>query len=486
LLNIGTTVICLIAPLLMAQQEWDDHDRSQKTLAPDLAKDYLESCEPNAVLFTFGDNDTYPLWYAQEVEGVRPDIRIINYSLLGIDWYINQLRYKVNQSDSLDVIWSPEQMEGGKRDFVVYSAKPGYDANSYYELYGLMKNYIGSDDPNKMDYTRGEPLNSYPISKVSIPVNRDFVIKNKTVNPTDSIVNEVRFDLPQRSLMKNDLAILNILAANNWKRPIYFTSPFDNLGFGKYLRKDGMTYRLVPVATEDPRRNWVFENTIDSLEQIYRTSLASRQIWDNNDDAMYKNLSEKFLFGGANKRGTYFDEENRRHLLNIRSVFGEAAGNLADQGKLKEAKELLDKAEAGMSAENIPYGMTSRYNNHNQTGLVYLEACYKAGKPDLAEKVRKDLRKDLEQQKKYYDYLRTERPEFFTGTIQGSELPFADVNLAVLDAIEKKYAPQTRPKTETETPSTIVNTIKPDSARFADSMKKILDSLNKANNTKPK
>ncbi|HYM94557.1 MAG TPA: DUF2723 domain-containing protein, partial [Chitinophagaceae bacterium] len=103
LINIITTAACLVAPLIMAQQEWDDHDRSTKTLPPDMARDYLESCAPNAILFTFGDNDTYPLWYAQEVEGVRPDIRIINNSLLGIDWYINQLRFKVNDADSVNV-----------------------------------------------------------------------------------------------------------------------------------------------------------------------------------------------------------------------------------------------------------------------------------------------------------------------------------------------------------------------------------------------
>ncbi len=108
----------------MGQQEWDDHDRSKKTLPPDMAKDYLESCAPNAILFTFGDNDTYPLWYAQEVEGVRPDIRIINNSLLGIDWYINQLRYKVNDADSVDVIWRPEQIEGHNREIMYYQPDP--------------------------------------------------------------------------------------------------------------------------------------------------------------------------------------------------------------------------------------------------------------------------------------------------------------------------------------------------------------------------
>ncbi|HRO71259.1 MAG TPA: DUF2723 domain-containing protein, partial [Chitinophagaceae bacterium] len=103
MVNISTSVLCMIVPAIMLQQEWDDHDRSNKTLAPDLARNYLESCAPNAIIFTFGDNDTYPLWYAQEVEGVRPDIRIINNSLLGIDWYINQLRNKINEAEPVDV-----------------------------------------------------------------------------------------------------------------------------------------------------------------------------------------------------------------------------------------------------------------------------------------------------------------------------------------------------------------------------------------------
>ncbi|MEK7199565.1 MAG: DUF2723 domain-containing protein, partial [Bacteroidota bacterium] len=142
------TIVCLLAvPVIMAQQEWDDHDRSRKVLSRDLAKDYLESCAPNAILFSYGDNDTYPLWYAQEVEGIRPDIRVINFSLLGIDWYINELRYKVNQSDPIDVIWTPEQIIGGKRDYILYRPKENIPEDRYYDLYDLMKNYVGSDDP---------------------------------------------------------------------------------------------------------------------------------------------------------------------------------------------------------------------------------------------------------------------------------------------------------------------------------------------------
>ncbi len=140
-LNLATTVLCLIVPLIMAQQEWDDHDRSGKTTAPDTAKDYLESCAPNAIIFTFGDNDTYPLWYAQEVEGVRPDIRVINNSLLGIDWYINQLRTKVNNADSLDVLWTPEQIEGHNREYLRY--RPQGDKETLLSIAGCNEKCFG-------------------------------------------------------------------------------------------------------------------------------------------------------------------------------------------------------------------------------------------------------------------------------------------------------------------------------------------------------
>src|SRR5690606_20331357 len=136
-LNIAATVMCLAVPVLMAQQEWDDHDRSKKTLAPDLARDYLESCAPNAIIFTFGDNDTYPLWYAQEVEGVRPDIRIINNSLLGIDWYIDQLRYAVNESPAIDLNWGPEKTRANKRNFVSFQAR-NFNQNVYESLSKVM------------------------------------------------------------------------------------------------------------------------------------------------------------------------------------------------------------------------------------------------------------------------------------------------------------------------------------------------------------
>jgi hypothetical protein len=405
--NIASFAICAIAPLLMVQQEWDDHDRSEKLLAPDLARDYLESCAPNAILFSFGDNDTYPLWYAQEVEGVRKDIRLVNNSLLGIDWYINQLRYKVNNADSVDVIWSPEQIEGHNREYMYYDASTFKgDPNTYYDLYDAMKNFLGQVN---IDPKTGRDVGrrSFPVRKFKVPVDGALVKSNGTVNPGDSVLNELFFEITENKartgLMRNDLIILNIIAANKWKRPIYFTAPIGELGFGPYLRKDGLAYRLVPVQNKYPQANWTVETKLREESNKFRIGLGT-QIRDNND-SIGKTLLEKYGFGNANKPGVYFDEENRRHLINIREIYSEAAGNLADAGKKEQAQQLIDKVEKGILEENMPYAMVSRFGNHNQAGLQHLEASYKAGKMDVAEKVRKSLRKDMDQQMDYYASL---------------------------------------------------------------------------------
>ncbi len=375
------TVICLLAvPVLMAQQEWNDHDRSKKVLARDLARNYLESCDKNAILFSFGDNDTYPLWYAQEVEGIRRDVRVINYSLLGIDWYINQLRYKINESAPIDVIWSADQIEGRKRDYVLYMPKPNIPDDRYYNLYDMMKNYVGSDDADKTykpNPNEDDVYNTFPVRKVSVPVDIDFVRKNGTVNAKDSVVSELRFEIQRgNGLQKNDLAVLNIIAANNWKRPIYFTGDFGDLGFGKYLRKDGLSYRLVPVEDDPINADWMMDK-----------------------------LMNKFTFGNANIDGVYFDEENRRHLQGIRQSYAELASYLADKGRKDDAKKVLEKADKEILQSNYPYGMVSRGDFHNRVSLLFLDACYRAGDSTLVKKVSAAVKKDLEQQIKYYESL---------------------------------------------------------------------------------
>ena len=425
-------VLCALVPTWMSVQNWDDHDRSNKITAPDMARDYLESCAPNAILFSFGDNDTYPLWYAQEVEGIRTDVRVVNNSLLGIDWYINQLRYKINEADSIDMIWSADKIEGNKRNYVLYNPVSGIDQEAFYDLYDLMKDYVGSDDPSRMDNSRGEPLNIIPVSKVSVPVDRSIVLQNGTAQPGDSVLPALGFELPKRALLKNDLIILNIIAANQWRRPIYFTSPMGELGFGPYLRKDGLAYRLVPVMPQFSQMNWVTDQSMRS------NGLGGTTLRDNNLDVLYKNLMEKYRFGGAERKDIYFDEENRRHLLNIRTLFAEAAGNLADAGKKEEAIKVMNKIEASITQESLPYAMVSRYNSHNQSSLIYLEAAYKTGMKELAAKVKKAILSDLKQQESYYNYIQTAKPAYYGG-FERTEAPINERLFSVIKDIETKY-----------------------------------------------
>ncbi len=403
------TLVCLLAvPAVMAQQEWDDHDRSKKVLSRDLAKDYLESCAPNAILFTFGDNDTYPLWYAQEVEGIRPDIRVINYSLLGIDWYINELRYKVNQSAPIDVIWSAEQIEGSKRDYAMYRPKPNIPEDRFYDLFDLMKNYVGSDDRTKMeDRGNGEPLSTFPVRKFSVPVDKALVLANKTVNPTDSVVNEMRFELPKSSMMKNDMAVLNIIAANKWNRPIYFTNPQIELGFDQFLRRDGLSHRLIPVQNSRVNTDWM------------------------KDKAM-----NVFAAGNADIKGVYFDEENRRHLNSIRSAYADLAIDLANTGRKEEARKVLEKVDKMMDEDNFSYGMVSRGNMHNRNSIMFLEACYMADAKKLIDKVEKSVNKDLKQQIQYYDSLEGMKAE-----LMADEKRIAEGYLDGLERMKTVYNP---------------------------------------------
>ena len=453
MLNVTAGVLCTLAvPVLMASQEWDDHDRGNKTLARDLAIDYLESCAPNAILVTFGDNDTYPLWYAQEVEGIRRDVRVINSSLLGTDWYINQLRYKVNQSDAIDPLWTPEQIEGATRD-VVYSPAGIYGSgaggkeliNAYrakagittppdqpMDLYTVMKDFAGSNDPNKTETANdGSAINIFPSNFVSVPVDINVVRQNGTVNPTDSVLPEIRFQIPKNALYKNDAAILNMIAANKWKRPIYFTTQEVGLGFQDYLRQDGLTYRLVPVKNGEVNQDWAYDKMIN-----------------------------KFQFGNCDKPGVYYDEENRRHLISIRQAYAVASISLAQNNKKEQARKMLEKCDKMMLQENFPYGMVSRGQQQNYVSMLMLQAAYMSDDSTLAEKITKSVKKDLEQQLTYYASLDEDRQGIFDYTDQsgrkGGDKNQAERMLMQLQAFEQQFKKPKGPVV-TETPPQIIN-----------------------------
>ncbi|MHA4807003.1 glycosyltransferase family 117 protein [Flavitalea flava] len=392
--NYAAAGLCFLAvPMLMGNQEWDDHDRSKKTLARDIGKDYLESCPPNAILISFGDNDTYPLWYAQEVEGIRPDVRVMNYSLLGTDWYINQLRYKVNKSPAADVIFTPEQIQGSSREVIGIGNMPGFDQNKYYDLFDMMKNIVGSDDPKYTNQSEdGDTYNFLPVRKLSVPVDARVVRANGTVNPGDSVVSSLQLEISKNKnyLFKNELAVLALIAANKWERPICFNSTYEleDLGLAKYIRQDGLAGRLVPV--------------ID----------GGSAYGSYNNDLAYSNIMTKFAYGNANTPGVYYDEENRRHLNTIRAAHAQLALSLTDGGKNDSARNILEHFDKNVLESNFPYGMTSnRGNQHNRISMSFLLGCYRSGDQALAKKVAASLKKDLQQQLRYYKGLGESMPD---------------------------------------------------------------------------
>ena len=408
-ITVASFIISLCVPVLMGIEEWDDHDRHKKQLARDVARDYLESCAPNAILFSIGDNDTYPLWYAQEVEGIRPDVRIIITTLLGSDWKINELRHKVNNSDPVDVIWSPEQVQGSKRDYVFYQAQPQLPENKYYDLYSMMKDWVGSDDPSMMAQSgSGEAVNTFPVRKLAVPVDTVLVRANGTVQAGDKVVDAMRFELPARNvLFKNDLAILNIIAANKWKRPVYFTMPYNKLGFDHYLRRDGMAYRLVPV--EDPPGN---------TSNNYQLVMNER----------------KWSYGNADLANVYFDEVNRSQLLSIRNADITLANDLIDEHKIEGASRVLQHDDHMIREENLPYGMASGSNMHNRISIAMLDACYRAGDVKLAHKIEAAVEKDLLQQQRYFQSLDEQKKANL-----GYENSINENLIQVLAEIKKQY-----------------------------------------------
>mgnify|MGYP001142803043 FL=1 len=311
----------------------------------------------------------------------------MNYSLLGTDWYINELRYKVNESGPADVLFTPEQIQGNTRDAVPIGGISGFDQNKYYDLYDMLKNVVGSNDPKYTQQSEeGDTYNFLPVRKLSVPVDLNTVRANGTVHEGDSVVSQLQLNIsPNKNyLFKNELAVLALIAANKWQRPICFNSTYEleDMGLAKYIRQDGLAGRLVPVEGKN-------------LNMGY---------YDN--DLAYKNMMTKFSFGNASTPGVYYDEENRRHLNTLRAAHAQLALSLVDDNKKDSARKLLENFDHNVLESNFPYGMTSnRGNQHNRISMSFLLACYESGDQPLAQKVSASLKKDLTQQMRYYNSL---------------------------------------------------------------------------------
>lgn len=369
--TVATGIASVVAlggvPGIMASQNWDDHDRSNRYAALHFAHDYLESCAPNAILFTNGDNDTYPLWYAQNVEGIRSDIRVINLSLLNTDWYADALKTKVYDSEPINFSMTPDKYKQGTRDYVIFYQNPeverqfGINQKDFYPLATIMKFMTDDSDPMaKLQSQSGMSFNYYPTKKFYIPIDKEQVLKTGTVPQKDAglIVDTMRWEIGNSNLMKADLIVLDILATNNWVRPIYFaitTGSDVYLNMMEYFRLEGLTYRIVPVKNADP---------VDGGTYGYI-----------NTDIMYKNLVEKFKWGNMDVEGVYLDETTLRQTRNFRNLFYRLAMKLVTEGDSAKAIKAIDKCVEVMPKSNVPYDIFI---------IRLAEGYYAAGAPQKA------------------------------------------------------------------------------------------------------
>ena len=348
----ATILITLLAvPVLMAAENWDDHDRSRKYIARATAYNTLMSCEPNAILFTFGDNDTYPLWYLQEVEGIRTDVRIVNTSLLGIDWYIDQLNYKINDAPAVPMIWKKEHYIGDRRNYIRYFENPQIPKDRYFNLIEVAQ-FIISDDPTaKLRTVQGDAENYFPSKNLFLPgLSMEQLIQQGLVSANDSgrLNTEMKFTFPKEIAYKDDLGMLNIVAAiarDGWNRPIYFGSGLGEnyQGMQDYLRMEGTVYRLVPFKYTDNRPTNPGDMGFVDVDKSYDLFMNTYQ------------------WGGAERKDVYFDEKNRQMLISYRISAARIADELSAKGRQPEAVQLLDKVMAGITRESYAYDMPAYF-----------------------------------------------------------------------------------------------------------------------------
>ncbi len=352
----------MAVPVIMAKENWADHDRSGRYLTTDVASNYLNSCAPNAVIFTNGDNDTFPLWYVQEVEGVRTDVRVCNLMLLNTDWYIDQMKMKVYESDPLPLTLPAEKYYEGVNNqvYIVERYKEPADASAVID-------FVRSNDPaSKIRISPTEEIDYIPARTIRIPVDREKVVANGTVRPEDAelVVPYIEIKLTGNAILKSQLMVLDMLAHNDWERPIYFVSGYHNdaLGLEEYFQLEGIAFRLVPIKSHN--RNWLDYGRVDT-------------------GILYENMMNRFRWRGASDPDVYLDYFHKRTLtvIKARLHYARLAAELAAEGKADKAAEVIDRCLSELPFSKLPYDMFT-------SDLV--AACFASGIDEKALEIAKD------------------------------------------------------------------------------------------------
>jgi len=403
-------LISLLIPALMASEGWDDHSRARRRTGVDFAKNYLDSLQPNAILFTNGDNDTFPLWYVQEVEGYRTDVRICNLSLLNTDWYIDQMKRQAYDSPALPIKMDEEKYRQGTRDLVILD-NPRNPAAPYVDLGSALS--VALDDNELRKYSGGKSFNYFPSNSFRIAVDSTAIAQYGVLSAEEmpQMLDAIEFTLsggngnPKSYILKNQLAVLDMIQNNNWERPIYFavtTGPDSYMGLQEFFRLEGLAYRLVPIR--------------------YPANSNPNAFGGVASEKMYETVMNKWSWGGMDnlKDGIYMDENNRRMVTNFRlqmSILAEALMEENDPGK---ALDICEAMIEKMPGENVPLSrvlMTAQgilmelsVDEELPGRKVYdLPADRRAQARKLAKEVTRDLFDIQSDDIKYYYSLDAER-----------------------------------------------------------------------------
>lgn len=363
------TAIGLVAPILMANQNWDDHNRSNRYFSVDSAKNFLASCAPNAILFTGGDNDTFPLWYVQEVEGYRTDVRVVVLSYANTDWYIEQMTRNAYESEPFPYLLSMEQYrQGGPNDVLFYRKLVDNPINAR-QFIQLIKN---NNQQLRTKSQFGE-YNLVPSKDFYLDIDTTQVLSMGIIPEEykNLLVARMNWRMRGNVMEKKDLMILDLIVTNNWERPIYFNNTSKqgvNFNFDKYLIQEGQAYRLLPIAND--------------LENDFV-----------NTELMYDNLMTKFYFRELDNPNVYYNEDYRNFVLNHRSSFNTLADALIREDKETKAGEVIQASLAKMPDISIPYDYTS---------ATTIDLLFQLGELDKAKEIAEKMVTRSDEQLGYY------------------------------------------------------------------------------------
>ncbi|MCD8404296.1 DUF2723 domain-containing protein [Tenacibaculum dicentrarchi] len=395
---IGVSAVSLLAvPVLMGVQNWDDHDRGDRFIAQLNAQTYLESCDPNAIIFTIGDNDTFPLWYMQQVEGVRQDIKIVNTSLFQTAWYIDQMKKKTYEAEPIPSQLTHEQYKYGTLDMAYHIAHPRFK-DSIMSINNFMR-WIESDNDQTyyIDEENDVREKFYPTNHIRIPVNKANVLKTGLVaqKDADKILDYIDITVSEQGLTKNRILMLDILNNFEWKRPIYFTgganADEEYIWLKDYLQLDGMSYKFVPIKTSNKGKSIFSMGRIDTKK-------------------MYDNV-KKWNWKTINNGKIYLDEQSKRNAISIRNNLMRLSEEYLKEGDSVNAKDVLD-----LSLYKLPIKQFEHYS----VSLEYPELYYRMGDIEKAHETVETLIDVFQQKLKYYSTFKDQDVDLIIDNLETS------------------------------------------------------------------